>query len=188
MRRRVAVALVHYPVVDRDGNLVTTAITNIDLHDIARSAHTFGLEHVFIVHPVAAQRTLAERVRSHWIDGSGARRIPDRTPAMRTLVIVDCLDAALAGLSVDGDAELWTTSATSRGVTPLSYESARMRLRDGGPPVLLAFGTGWGLGPEVHARAAAQLESIASRRDDGYNHLSVRAAAAITFDRLFGDR
>ena len=57
---------------------MTTAITNLDLHDIARSAHTYGLSDFFVAHPIAAQRELAERVREHWVTGSGARRIPDR--------------------------------------------------------------------------------------------------------------
>jgi tRNA (guanine37-N1)-methyltransferase len=52
--------------------------------------------------------------------------------------------------------------------------------------VLIVLGTGWGLAPSVHARAHARLEPIRSPRADGYNHLSVRAAAAIMFDRLLG--
>jgi hypothetical protein len=188
MTRPVAAALIHYPVLDRDKNVVTSAITNIDLHDLARSAHTFDLCHVFVVHPVTAQRTLAERVRAHWVDGSGARRIPDRTPAMRKLVIVESLDAALAALGEGGEVELWTTSAAAQSRAALTYSEARSRLEASGPPVLLAFGTGWGLAPTVVERAVVQLAPIASKRADGYNHLSVRAAAAITFDRLFGSR
>ena len=51
---------------------------------------------------------------------------------------------------------------------------------------MLCFGTGWGLAPEIHARATLRLEPIRAHHDTGYNHLSVRAATAITFDRLFG--
>lgn len=36
-------ALVHHPVRDRGGNAVTTAVTNLDVHDIARTARTYGL-------------------------------------------------------------------------------------------------------------------------------------------------
>ena len=35
------VALIHYPVLNRNGQIVTSAITSLDLHDIARSARTF---------------------------------------------------------------------------------------------------------------------------------------------------
>jgi hypothetical protein len=180
--RQVAAALIHHPVHDRQEEIVTTAITNLDLHDIARSAHSFGLEALFIVHPVGAQRLLAERVREHWISGSGARRIPDRTHAMRILRIVPALDDALAALGPD--TELWVTSARPCAHA-IGFEAARRALATHGPAVLIAFGTGWGLARAVTERARTQLEPIASPRSDGYNHLSVRAAAAIIFDRLF---
>lgn len=183
--RRLAAALVHHPVLDRQGAIVTTAITNLDLHDIARSAHTYGLSDFLVVHPVAAQRELAERVREHWTDGSGARRIPDRTPAMRGITVVETLDDAIRALG--GNVELWTTSAQPREDS-LSHAGARERLAGEGPPVMLIFGTGWGLAEAVCARANAHLDPILSLRPDGYNHLSVRAAAAILFDRLCGAR
>jgi hypothetical protein len=183
--RRLAAVLVHHPVLDRQGAIVTTAITNLDLHDIARSAHTYGLTELFVVHPVAAQRDLALRVREHWTDGSGARRIPDRTPAMRGLEVLPTLDDAVRALG--SDVELWTTSATKRSGA-LTHAAARERLATDGKPVLLVFGTGWGLAEEICARADAHLEPIPSLRADGYNHLSVRAAAAILFDRLRGAR
>ena len=34
MTRRLAIALVHYPVLDGKGEVVTTAITNLDVHDL----------------------------------------------------------------------------------------------------------------------------------------------------------
>jgi hypothetical protein len=177
----VAAALVHHPVHDRQRAVVTSAITNLDLHDIARSSHTYGLSDLFIVHPVAAQRLLAERVREHWISGSGARRIPDRTPAISILRIVSTLDEALAQLGQG--TELWVTSASGSGEL-LDFPAARAQLALDGPPVLIVFGTGWGLGDAITERATARLSSIRGRRADGYNHLSVRAAAAIIFDRL----
>ena len=179
--RRVAAALVHYPVHDRQRAVVTSAITNLDLHDISRSSHTYGLSDLFIVHPVAAQRLLAERVREHWISGSGARRIPDRTPAISLLRVVSTLEEALAALGPE--AKLWVTSAKGSGEL-LSFPRARAEIELEGPPVLIVFGTGWGLGDAITERADVRLSSISGRREDGYNHLSVRAAAAIIFDRL----
>jgi hypothetical protein len=173
--------LVHHPVHDRSRAVVTSAITNLDLHDISRSSLTYGLSDLFIVHPVAAQRLLAERVREHWISGSGARRIPDRTPAISLLRVVPTLDDALSALGPG--ARLWVTSAKGSGDL-LDYPAARAELEADGPPVLIVFGTGWGLGDAITERAHARLSSISGRRADGYNHLSVRAAAAIIFDRL----
>jgi hypothetical protein len=181
-RRRVALALIHHPVVDRQGDVVTTAVTNLDVHDIARSSHTFAVGDFFVVHPVAAQRELVQRIVTHWVDGSGARRIPDRKPAMENVRIVPALDDAIAALG--GVAELWVTSAAAGG--DLDFTAARAHLGTDGPPVLLCFGTGWGLASAVMDRAMARLPPIHSARADGYNHLSVRAAVAIILDRLLG--
>ena len=78
--RRVSAVLIHHPILDRERSIVTGAITNLDLHDISRSAHTYGLSAFYIAHPIAAQRELAARIREHRLTGSGSRRIPDRVP------------------------------------------------------------------------------------------------------------
>ncbi|MEZ4223893.1 MAG: RNA methyltransferase [Polyangiaceae bacterium] len=183
--RPLALALVHHPVLDRRAEVVTTAITNLDLHDICRSAYTYGLSAVYVTHPVAAQRELALRVKAHWTTGSGARRIPDRSPALGILQVVESLDQARAAHGGQEGCELWATSAQGSGDV-LSFAGASSMLTGEGRPVLIAFGTGWGLSPDVTAAAAQQLSPIHSPRADGYNHLSVRAAVAIILDRLRG--
>jgi hypothetical protein len=102
---------------------------------------------------------------------------------MSILSVVAALDDAIDALGPN--AEVWTTSAVSRP-TSISHATARERLHAEGPPVLIVFGTGWGLADSVCDRAHAHLEPIRSPRSDAYNHLSVRAAAAILFDRLCG--
>jgi hypothetical protein len=52
-------------------------------------------------------------------------------------------------------------------------------------PTLILFGTGHGLTNDTVLGADAVLAPIRAGGD--YNHLSVRAAAAIIFDRLFGE-
>ncbi len=186
--RPLALGLVHFPIVGRDGQLITTTITNLDLHDMARSARTYGVEAFYVVHPVEAQRTLAGRIKAHWTaGGSGARRMPDRPAALDLIEVVNTLDDALGALTArhpdHGPAEMWTTAAQARDVV-VPYSEARQRLQGDGPPVLLVFGTGWGLAPAVLDRATARIEPIAGRGD--WNHLSVRAACAISLDRLLG--
>ena len=78
MTANLAIALLHYPVYNKHGEVVTTALTNLDLHDIARSAKTYGLERFYIVTPSAGQRALAERITGHWQEGWGAAYNPDR--------------------------------------------------------------------------------------------------------------
>jgi hypothetical protein len=182
--RRVAIALLHYPVLDGQGALVTTAVTNLDVHDLARSARTYGCSDYFVVHPIAAQRELVERIRTHWTEGSSGRRIPDRREALSILRIVESLEAALSALGGRGEVELWVTAARDVG-PPVSFEEGRRRIAGDGKTVLILFGTGWGLAESVVAQADAVLEPIRGRRDE-YNHLSVRAACAIALDRLLG--
>ena len=56
--------------------------------------------------------------------------------------------------------------------------------------MIVLFGTGWGLTPEVLEGVDALLPPIDRAPGvgvgDAYNHLSVRAACAITLDRLLG--
>jgi hypothetical protein len=183
--RQVSAVLIHHPILDKERAVVTGAITNLDLHDISRSAHTFGLAAFYIAHPIAAQRELAARIREHWLTGTGSRRIPDRVPPMQGLRIVSTLDDALAASGPS--TELWVTSAKG-GERRVGFADARASIEGEGPPILLTFGTGWGLADEIMQRADRLLEPIKSPRADGFNHLSVRAAAAITFDRLLGLR
>lgn len=182
--RRCAIALVHHPVLDGQGATVTTAVTNLDVHDLARTARSFGCSDYFVVHPIAAQRDLVARIREHWMVGSGGRRIPDRREALSLLRIVESLGVAIETLGGSGCVEVWVTSARPLGPT-LPFEDARSRLAGEGPPVLVVFGTGWGLAPSVVSSADALLDPILGASDD-YNHLSVRAACAIVLDRLLG--
>lgn len=183
---RLALALVHHPVLDREGATVTTAITNLDLHDMARSARTYGAGELFVVHPIEAQRLLAERIREHWVSGSGKRRIPDRAAALEVLRVVPSLDDACAAMGGREAIELWTTAASARGADVTTYAEARARLERGSRPVMILFGTGWGLARALVDGADVRLEPIRARAATGYNHLSVRAACAITLDRLLG--
>jgi hypothetical protein len=182
--RRIAIALVHHPVLDGQGSIVTTAVTNLDVHDLARSARTYGCSDYFVAHPIAAQRELVERIRHHWTEGSSSRRIPDRREALRVLRVVPSLEAAIDEMGGRSAVETWATAARRLG-EPLAFAEARARLAGEGKPVLVVFGTGWGLAPAVVESADVLLEPVRGERED-YNHLSVRAACAIILDRLLG--
>jgi hypothetical protein len=185
----LAIALVHHPVLDGQGATVTTAVTNLDVHDLSRSARTYGCTDYFVAHPIEAQRALVERIRAHWTDGSSGRRIPDRREALSVLRIVPSLDEAIAALGGRGAVDVWVTAARALGdtVRTLAFADARSHLESRGKPVLLVFGTGWGLCRAVIDASDALLEPIRPVQGD-YNHLSVRAACAIALDRLRGAR
>ena len=185
MTRPVAIALVHHPVLDAKGAVVTTAITNLDVHDLARSARTYGITDYFLVHPISAQRELVSRICQHWAEGSSGRRIPDRKIALALVRTEVSLDDVYAKLGGRAEIEVWVTAARAIGA-PLALADARARLEGDGKPVLILFGTGWGLAPAAIDTADAALASIRASAPTGYNHLSVRAACAITLDRLLG--
>lgn len=185
MTRPLAIALVHRPVLDKEGAVVTTALTNIDVHDLARSARTYGCTDYFVVHPIEAQRALATKIVEHWTEGSSAKRIPDRKDALSVVRAVPALADAVAALGAG--VEVWVTAArVLEGKKTVSFEEARAKLEGAGGPVLLVFGTGWGLAPEVIDAAHGVLEPI--RGVGPWNHLSVRSACAIALDRLRAPR
>lgn len=184
--RRLAIALVHHPVLDARGALVTSAITNLDVHDLARSARTYGVSDYFVVHPVTAQRDLVERIKEHWRDGSSGKRIPDRKLALEVVRVVSSLDDVWAALGGRDAVEVWVTAA--RAIGRITTAEARGRLEDEGKPVVVLFGTAWGLAPSVTDGADVRLAPLAAETSTGYNHLSVRAACAILLDRLRGQR
>jgi hypothetical protein len=51
---------------------------------------------------------------------------------------------------------------------------------------LLILGTGWGLSKNFMAEADYVLDPVLGNTD--YNHLSVRSAAAVILDRIFGKK
>lgn len=177
--RKLSIALVHHPVLDAKGGVGTSTLTTIDLHDLSRSAHTYGCEHLFVVHPIEAQQALAHRIVDHWTHGSSAKRIPDRKDALAISRVVATLEEAR--LACGANAEVWVTAARSLG-KPTAWSDARARLTGEGAPVLLVFGTSWGLAPEVVESADVLLDAIHGAGT--FNHLSVRAACAIALDRL----
>ncbi len=178
----MAIALVHYPVLDRRGDVVTSAVTNLDIHDLARLATTYNLSRYYLVTPAEEQQLLASRIIDHWQKGAGARYNPDRCQALDCLQVVNSFDKALADwhslVGPEGVAVL--TGASHQG--GLDYPQARLLATE--QPVMLVFGTGHGLAPQIYAPDRPCLQPV---RAGQYNHLSVRTAAAIMLDRLVGE-
>jgi len=181
----LAIALVHYPVYNKHHEVVTSALTNLDQHDIARSAKTFGLDRFYIVTPSEEQQKLAERISGHWQQGWGAGYNPDRRQALDIVRVTPTIETAIADFQVEfsNTVKIAVTGAARRpGSTALV--TFRKLLLETDQPYLLLLGTGWGLTEECFATADLVLEPIAG--NGPYNHLSVRSAAAIMLDRLKG--
>ena len=66
----VYIGLIHYPIYNKHMEVVTTALTNYDLHDIARTAKTYDVKRYFIVHPVEALENRRRRALQYQPEGS----------------------------------------------------------------------------------------------------------------------
>ena len=166
---------------DRTGAIVTTALTTLDLHDMARTCRTYDVGRFYVVHPIEPQRAIAERILGHW-RGDEARH-DYRGDALDRVRVLATLDEAIADatLRVGARPRLLATSAR-----PLPGAIAPEVARALPGPAVLLFGTGFGMTEELISQADQVLQPI--RPGGDYNHLSVRSACAILLDRLYGDR
>lgn len=187
---RTYIALLHHPVVDRNGRVMTSSVTSLDMHDLARAARTYGVGGTFVVHPSAVQRRFIENVTGHFVSGAGRGAHPQRGETLeQQLFVAPDLDAALEAVEArEGRKPLLVGTSALDGETATGYGELARHLRESDQPGLILFGTAWGLAPEVMDRLDFRLPPLRGREDTGYNHLSVRAAAAIILDRLLGDR
>ncbi len=176
--------LVHEPVVNRHGEVIGSAVTNLDIHDIARVSCTFGVDTYWIVTPFAEQQELTGRIIDHWLAGHGKSANPDRGEALSLIKVAASLDEVMIQVR-----EKWpgvqvvATSARYEGDELVAYSELKAALNKG-EPILLLFGTAWGLAPQVFEKVDKVLPPISGLGE--YNHLSVRSAVAIILDRLLG--
>lgn len=183
----LAIALVHYPVYNKTHRVVATSLTNLDIHDIARAARTFGVGPYFIVHSIPEMKEFAREVVEHWTDGAGSEYNITRKEALENIEVVDDLGQVDRALRKRwGVAPRFAVTSAKRFPFTVSYEEMRRRLERDDEPVCLLFGTGYGLIEEIMSEADYALEPIDGPTD--WNHLSVRSAASIILDRLRGKR
>lgn len=180
----VDIALIHHPVLGRNKEIIGSAITNLDLHDIARTARTYGVGKYYIVTPYADQQKLVAEIIDHWQEGHGSTYNPARKEAFSLVKLAGSLDEAIKEIECNRQRLpiMVTTSAVAQD-NSLSFTESRKRI-ESGEPTLLLFGTAHGLAPEITGNADYTLPAIVGPTD--YNHLSVRAAVAIICDRLLG--
>lgn len=182
----LSVVLLHDQMVDKQGTPITSSLTLIDIHDIARSAKTYGLRTVFIAHPNPTMRKLGRALKEHWEEGYGATYNPNRKEAIGGVEVVSSLDEAITQIDAR-TGQLPTLVATSAkdGGSRVRFSEFRATLSSGkSDPYLLMLGTGWGMSEALLQRAQLFLEPV--KGPTVYNHLSVRSACAIILDRLLG--
>jgi len=172
-------------VTNKNGEVIASAVTNLDLHDMARSARTYGVKRFYVVTPLEDQQALAGKLVDHWISGGGARYNPKRREAMQLVHIRDNLEQVVSEIAQTAGRQPRTIVTCARPQKgSVTFGELRRTLSDGNPGLLL-FGTAWGLAPDCMAAADIILDSV--RGVGKYNHLSVRSATAIILDRLCGE-
>ena len=182
--QRFYIFLVHYPVFNKNGEKIASAIANFDLHDLSRLARTYGLKGVYIIQPLEDQRKLAEELIDYWLTKKGAQYNPLRKEAIKLIKIFETLDSAILEVeSIEGERPILLGTDASPKRKYVKCEEIRNLLWE--KPLALVLGTAWGLCDEVLDRCDYFLEPIWGRLDT-YNHLSVRSAASIFIDRILG--
>ena len=180
------IGLVHYPIYNRNNEVVTTAIANFDIHDLARTSRTYNIKKYFIIHPLKSQISLAEDVMAYWKTGVGSTYNLDRREAFTIVETISDIAAAVEFITqqekvrpmiVTTDARIYSNS--------ISYAHLRQKMEENERPCLLLFGTGFGMQKELMNQFDYILEPIYGGGE--YNHLPVRAAVAIILDRLLGE-
>ena len=183
--QNLSIALIHYPVTNKNGEVIASAVTNLDLHDLARSARTYGVQAFYVVTPLEDQKALVTQLVEHWVSGGGARYNPKRREAIELVHIRDNLAQVTAEIAqAHGRRPQTIVTCARKQPGSVTYAALREKL-SGGAPGLLLFGTAWGLAPDCLAAADIILDPV--QGGGPYNHLSVRAAAAIILDRLCGE-
>jgi tRNA (guanine37-N1)-methyltransferase len=184
--------LLHGDILLKDPNspngtrVGTSSVTSFDLHDISRSSLTYGLKNYFIVTPLKDQQNIVNTLLDFWNMPVGISYNQHRHQAVSRVRLKNNLDEVIATITEqEGKAPL-LIATSAREVEHLKkisfYDQAEVWQHD--RPVLFLFGTAKGIAPHVVARCDYVLSPIAGFTD--FNHLSVRSAAAIVFDRWLG--
>jgi hypothetical protein len=182
---KLYLALVHHPVKNRNGDIIASAVTNLDLHDISRAAKTYGVAGFYVVTPLDDQRALVEELVSHWTAGRGGVYNPMRRKALELVRVHRDLAGVMDEIRKEsgGPVKVVATRAAETAGR-LEFPEFKQLLARQDSSYLLMLGTAWGLADTIFEDADYVLAPI--RGNTGYNHLSVRSAAAIILDRLLG--
>ena len=182
----IHLALVHFPVYNKTGEVIVSSITTLDIHDISRACRTFGVGTFYVITPLKTQQELVHSLIGHWLEGFGAEYNPIRKEALLKTVVKNNLEEAVKEVSEQsGNKPRVIVTGAKRAPRSIGYEALKKEFKQG-EPNLLVFGTGWGLEKNLVENADHALLPIEG--SDGFNHLPVRGAVSIILDRLLGNR
>lgn len=179
---RLYLGLVHYPVLNKNGDIIQTSVTNLDIHDIARSALTYGVINYFIITPDVTQQEYINKVIRFWQSEDGQSYNADRSRALSIIKLTDSIASSVNQITTQEAMPPVVVSTTARHMKRQIPLQQLRELYSADRPLLVLMGTGHGLSEIVHNDADFILQPLHGTGD--YNHLSVRSAAAIILDRI----
>lgn len=182
----IAIALVHYPILDRQKDIVATNITNFDIHDIARAATVYGVKKYYIVHPMKEQQMFVERILDHWRCGQGSKFNPSRRQALGPVHTASTVAEALKDWNRPDSFVVATHARPVEGAKAVTFTDFRKQVFDERRPGFVVFGTGYGLTDDFMRSCDGVLESLRGAPPQDFRHLSVRSAVSICLDRMLG--
>ncbi len=140
-------ALMHDGIDLPNGQVGTTSVTTIDIHDIARAARTYDLHHFFIVTPLQDQVRIVQTMLDFWQTGVGKEYNPDRYEAISHVSVRDSLAQTIDQIEKKEGTRpiiIATSARPVEGVPTITYHD-QAQVWGHGKPVLMLFGTGGGL-------------------------------------------
>jgi tRNA (guanine37-N1)-methyltransferase len=183
----------HYVVLMHDQVLIgpekkegISSVTSLDVHDIARSACTYGLKQFFLVTPLVDQKKVVQRLLDFWAEGPGVEYNKNRHEALRSVSLHNSLDEVLGIIEEKNGKKpvLMATSARDLAHQQRISFCDQEKVWEQQRPVLFVIGTGKGLSDRLISRCDFLLQPLEGF--SSFNHLSVRSACAILFDRWLG--
>ena len=182
----IHLALVHFPVYNKSGEVIVSSVTTLDVHDISRVCRTYGVGTFYVITPLKTQQELVERLVGHWLTGYGAEYNPTRKEALLKTVVKNNLDEVVKEITEEtGIKPCVIVTGARQAPQSIGYGALKKELKQE-KSHLLVFGTGWGLEKNLIKNADHSLLPIEGI--NGFNHLPVRGAISIILDRLLGLR
>lgn len=186
LEANVYVGLLHSPIYNKRGEKITTTVTNMDLHDIARAGKTYNIKGYYVVNPLKSQQALVRRMSKYWTSDYGAEYNVNRQEAFSVLKIASSLDEVVKKIEAETAQKPILIATDAKPLEhAVSYREIRKSIFNSTRAFLLIFGTGWGLTEETLALCNYILEPVYGRGN--FNHLSVRSAVSIILDRLLAE-
>jgi len=184
------VALAHADVLVDDGQLGgkrvgTTSVTSLDIHDVARSAATYGIKNYFLITPLKDQQKIVNHFLEFWMT-QGPEYNKQRHGAIKQVRLHADLDEVIATIEAQEGKKpiiIATSAKVHEHKQTITYHDQGI-IWQLDRPVLFLFGTGSGLSD--HALERCDYLLVPLNGFSTFNHLSVRSAVAIILDRWLG--